>query len=69
MQHMGVTGRRGRLLVLVSSAINIDNNRAAGWVEIALELVAVAICMIHTEVALSSRAETTGRLVAYHGVP
>ena len=44
MQHMGVTERRGRLLVLVSSAINIaDNNRAAGWVEIALELVAVAI--------------------------
>ena len=45
---MGVTGRRGRrLLVLVSSAINIaDNDRAAGWAEIALELVAVAIWFI-----------------------
>ena len=31
-------------MVLVSSTVNIaDNNRAAGWAEVALELVAVAI--------------------------
>ena len=70
---MGVTGRRGKLFVLVSSAINnADNNKAVVrvWAETALELVAVAINFdSYGSCSKYSRAETTRRMVAYHGVP